>query len=114
MPIGTYLAEMRTRKVLTVNQTFEILLKWVETRSWEQALYSVMPKRKFNAEGRKRGSGGASSKDADSVAGEDETKEDGALHGADGDLEVVDVADLEDEREHEAGEPLGGAVLMES
>ena len=105
---------MRTRKVLTVNQTFEILLKWVETRSWEQALYSVMPKRKFNAEGRKRGGGGASSKDADSVAGEDETKEDSVLHSADGDLEVVDVADLEHEGEHEAGEPLGGTVLMES
>ncbi|TFK93636.1 hypothetical protein K466DRAFT_460837, partial [Polyporus arcularius HHB13444] len=54
LPIGTFLAEMRTRKVLTVNQTFEILLTWVETRSWEQALYAVMPKRKFNAEGRRR------------------------------------------------------------
>ncbi|KAI0774742.1 guanine-1-methyltransferase-domain-containing protein, partial [Trametes elegans] len=53
LPIGTYLAEMRTRKVLTVNQTFEILLKWVETRDWEQALYSVMPKRKFNPNGRR-------------------------------------------------------------
>ena len=51
---------------------------------------------------------------ADSVAEEDETKEDGALHEADRDLEVVDVADLEDEGEHEAGEPLGGVVLMES
>lgn len=39
---------MKTRKVLTVNQTFEILVKWVETRDWEQALYSVMPKRKFD------------------------------------------------------------------
>ncbi|KAH8092462.1 guanine-1-methyltransferase-domain-containing protein [Cristinia sonorae] len=47
LPIGTYLSELKTRKVLTVNQTFEILLKWVETRDWEQALYSVVPKRKF-------------------------------------------------------------------
>ncbi|OSD04443.1 hypothetical protein PYCCODRAFT_1347315, partial [Trametes coccinea BRFM310] len=54
LPIGTYLSELRTRKVLTVNQTFEILLKWVETRDWEQALYSVIPKRKFNTEGRRR------------------------------------------------------------
>jgi tRNA (guanine9-N1)-methyltransferase len=30
-----------------VNQVFEILVKWVETRSWEEALYSVIPKRKF-------------------------------------------------------------------
>jgi len=26
---------------------FEILVKWVETRDWEEALYSVIPKRKF-------------------------------------------------------------------
>lgn len=48
LPIGTYLSELKTRKVLTVNQTFEILLKWTETRDWEQALYSVVPKRKFH------------------------------------------------------------------
>lgn len=47
LPIGTYLASMPTRKVLTVNQVYEILLKWTETRDWESALLSVMPKRKF-------------------------------------------------------------------
>jgi len=30
-----------------VNQVFEILVKWVETRNWEEALCSVIPKRKF-------------------------------------------------------------------
>lgn len=30
-----------------MNQTFEILLKWVETRDWEKALFDVVPKRKF-------------------------------------------------------------------
>ena len=47
LPIGRYLQNLPTRKVLTVNQVFEILVKWVETRDWEEALYSVIPKRKF-------------------------------------------------------------------
>ncbi|KAI5119595.1 hypothetical protein M0805_005765 [Coniferiporia weirii] len=47
LPIGKYLAEMTTRKVLTVNQVFEILVHWTESRNWEEAMYSVMPKRKF-------------------------------------------------------------------
>lgn len=47
LPIGSYLASMPTRKVLTVNQCFEILVKWVETKDWEEALHSVIPQRKF-------------------------------------------------------------------
>lgn len=103
LPIGTYLAEMRTRKVLTVNQTFEILLKWVETRDWEQALYSVIPKRKFNSNGRRRG-GAGSSKGAESTD-EDERSEgegedmDGAEKGTgeNEEIKVIDVAALEDD-----------------
>jgi tRNA (guanine9-N1)-methyltransferase len=48
LPIGTYLADLRTRKVLTVNQAFEILVHWVETRDWEAAFHAVIPKRKFD------------------------------------------------------------------
>ena len=40
---------MTSRKVLTVNQVFEILVQWVEKRDWSDALYAVMPKRKFNS-----------------------------------------------------------------
>lgn len=47
LPIGTYLAELPTRKVLTVNQVVEILLYWNQSRDWKEALYNVMPKRKF-------------------------------------------------------------------
>lgn len=39
--------DMKSRKVLTVNQVVDILLRWVETRDWEDALYAVVPKRKF-------------------------------------------------------------------
>ncbi|KAF8272469.1 tRNA methyltransferase TRMD/TRM10-type domain-containing protein [Lactarius quietus] len=47
LPIGRFLSHLPTRKVLTVNQVFEILVKWVETRDWELSLYEVIPKRKF-------------------------------------------------------------------
>jgi len=52
LPIGRYLASLPTRKVLTINQVFEILVKWVETKDWEQSLYSVIPKRKFQQQGK--------------------------------------------------------------
>ncbi|KDR84073.1 hypothetical protein GALMADRAFT_236718 [Galerina marginata CBS 339.88] len=52
LPIGRYLASLPTRKVLTVNQVFEILVKWVETKDWEESLYSVIPKRKFQQGGK--------------------------------------------------------------
>lgn len=36
-----------------MNHVMEILLKWVETRNWEEALYAVIPKRKFGEKGSK-------------------------------------------------------------
>jgi len=45
LPIGKFMA-MSTRKVLTVNHVFEILVKYAQTNSWEQAFQSVIPKRK--------------------------------------------------------------------
>lgn len=47
LPIGKYIEGLTTRKVLTVNQVFEILVHWTENRNWEKALYSVIPQRKF-------------------------------------------------------------------
>ncbi|KAF9520700.1 hypothetical protein BS47DRAFT_1267650, partial [Hydnum rufescens UP504] len=47
LPISRYLSELTTRKVLTVNQVFDILLCWVERRDWEAAIRDVMPQRKM-------------------------------------------------------------------
>jgi tRNA (guanine9-N1)-methyltransferase len=58
LPIGRYLSSLSTRKVLTVNQVFEILVKWIETRSWEDAFYSVIPKRKFRGDELHKGEAG--------------------------------------------------------
>lgn len=35
-----------------MNQVFEILVKWAETKDWEESLYSVIPKRKFQQGGK--------------------------------------------------------------
>ncbi|KDN40845.1 hypothetical protein RSAG8_07863, partial [Rhizoctonia solani AG-8 WAC10335] len=73
LPIGRYLADMPTRKVLTVNQVFDILVHWVTTHNWEEAMQKVMPKRKFNADGKK---GKRSHAQVDDEGGEDAGEED--------------------------------------
>ncbi|KAM0756171.1 hypothetical protein T439DRAFT_351887 [Meredithblackwellia eburnea MCA 4105] len=55
LPIGEFLPDLPTRKVLTVNQVFEIMVKWIETRDWKEAMLGVMPSRKFSDEARVRG-----------------------------------------------------------
>lgn len=41
---------MSSRKVLTVNQVFAILVGWTETRDWTEALQRGLPTRKFDAQ----------------------------------------------------------------
>jgi len=45
LPIDKYI-KMKTRKVLTVNQVFEIILQFLECKDWAVALEKVIPARK--------------------------------------------------------------------
>lgn len=90
LPIGKYLKELKTRKVLTVNQVFEILVHWVDSRNWEEAIYSVMPKRKFTqqsgnpeAKGRQAEGNEADAEEADADGGkEDDASSEGEEENA--------------------------------
>jgi len=46
LPIGEYIAKIQGRKVLTVNQVLEILLKYIDTKDWAQSLELIVPLRK--------------------------------------------------------------------
>ncbi|XP_044731967.1 tRNA methyltransferase 10 homolog A [Chrysoperla carnea] len=45
LPINQYI-QMRTRKVLTIDQVFEILLRVIEGSSWKESFLKVIPERK--------------------------------------------------------------------
>jgi len=61
LPIGQYL-QMASRKVLTVNHVFEILLHYKINGDWENALLDVVPKRKG---ARRKSPGGHSDEESD-------------------------------------------------
>ncbi|BGP21187.1 tRNA (guanine-N1-)-methyltransferase [Rhodotorula toruloides] len=96
LPIGEYLPEMQTRKVLTVNQVFEILVNWVDAgekdgkEGWGEALRKAMPERKFDPDARKKRRE-ARRKAGEAVsASEDEGEDDqasGGVYVAEDDLE---------------------------
>lgn len=45
LPIDAYM-DLKTRKVLTVNQVYEILLNWTVEKDWAKAFDAIIPKRK--------------------------------------------------------------------
>ncbi len=103
LPIGTYLSALPTRKVLTVNQVYDILVRYNECGAWGTAFEKVVPPRKYVAEGktarRKRekeegksgqGVGGdppGEEPEDDEGEADDEEAADGAGHDTDQEIE---------------------------
>ncbi|WWC68453.1 uncharacterized protein I206_102381 [Kwoniella pini CBS 10737] len=48
LPIGKFIENLPTRKVLTVNQVFDILLQYIQLNDWQKAFETVIPQRKFH------------------------------------------------------------------
>ncbi|KAG8072211.1 hypothetical protein GUJ93_ZPchr0006g44933 [Zizania palustris] len=93
LPIGNYL-KMSSSQVLTVNQVFEIMLKFVETKDWKASFFHVIPQRK-------RGQAETADDEVDASMNNDDATEGDAnegdlTKGFDEEVDGVD-AELEDE-----------------
>ncbi|TVU28313.1 hypothetical protein EJB05_19826, partial [Eragrostis curvula] len=98
LPIGNYL-KMSSSQVLTVNQVFEIMLKFVETRDWKTAFFHVIPQRKRGDAEAGDETGKVSLDDDD--AAEEAANGDDLIKGFDEDADGDDDADGEEEVEDE-------------
>lgn len=68
---------MTTRKVLTVNQVFDILVHWIDHRDWARAFAEVVPKRKLKNAKRGQGDGTDSDQEQAEVAADLQLSDEG-------------------------------------
>ncbi|KZT53319.1 hypothetical protein CALCODRAFT_501271 [Calocera cornea HHB12733] len=89
LPIGKYLSELPTRKVLTVNQVIDIMLTWLEIGDWREAFWKQIPKRKF--QGKERGDDDAGDEAEVGVPeGDEDGADEDAEEGSDAPLGTVE------------------------
>jgi tRNA (guanine9-N1)-methyltransferase len=50
LPISQYVDNLVGRRVITVNQVYELMLHWLEKRDWRAAFELAIPKRKLAPE----------------------------------------------------------------
>ncbi|KZO98181.1 hypothetical protein CALVIDRAFT_597162 [Calocera viscosa TUFC12733] len=92
LPIGKYLSELPTRKVLTVNQVFDIMLTWLETGDWREAFWKKIPKRKFQGRERAADAGDETGDDVDGEAESDDGAHEDPTEVSDPFLEPITTA----------------------
>jgi tRNA (guanine9-N1)-methyltransferase len=103
LPIGAYIDNLPTRKVLTVNQVFQILTEYIDKRDWKAAFEAVIPIRKYSQIGRRKQKKlavpeGAADGDADGDDDDDEEAEE-AEEAKETSAEISGAADTQSHHE---------------